>query len=303
MKDPKAFMNTLKEFDKDNISEKKLKGLKQYIKDPRLEPDTIKKKSTAGKSIAEWMHAMDKYAEVNKVVKPKRIKEAEATARLKVVEKDLNVKRAELDKIRKEIWRLQSNYKEQQMQLDKLIAKKEENQLMLTRAKKLVEGLANESQRWQESIKDLDKELANMVGNIVLAAGYISYVGCFTAKYRQDLLTQWQKFLSDKKVKYSLDFSVTKTLGDPIMIRDWNIKGLPADALSIENGIISTKAKRWPLLIDPQSQGNKWIKQMERENGLQVVKLSDSKYMTRIEPCIRNGNSVLLENIQEVIDP
>lgn len=42
---------------------------------------------------------------------------------------------------------------------------------------------------------------------------------------------------------------------------------------------------------------------MERENGLQVVKLSDNRYMTRIEPCIRNGQSVLLENIQEVIDP
>jgi dynein heavy chain, axonemal len=81
------------------------------------------------------------------------------------------------------------------MQLDKLVTQKDESELMLGRAKKLVEGLANESLRWQQSIKDLQKDLSNMVGNIVLAAGYISYVGCFTAKYRQNLLKQWMTFL------------------------------------------------------------------------------------------------------------
>jgi dynein heavy chain len=108
----------------------------------------------------------------------------------------------------------------------------------------------------------LQKDKENMVGNIVLAAGYISYVGCFTSKFRKSLLNGWMRFLTAKNIKYSYDFSVAKILGDPMVIREWNIKGLPQDDLSIENGIISTKAKRWPLMIDPQSQGNKWIKNM-----------------------------------------
>lgn len=49
-------------------------------------------------------------------------------------------------------------------------------------------------------------------------------------------------------------FSLVSTLGEPVVIRAWNIAGLPVDNFSIENGIIATKARRWPLMIDPQGR-------------------------------------------------
>jgi dynein heavy chain len=52
-------------------------------------------------------------------------------------------------------------------------------------------------------------------------------------------------------IPFSADFSIEGQLGDPVVIRDWLIKGLPADSLSISNGIIATSSKRWPLIIDP----------------------------------------------------
>ena len=41
-------------------------------------------------------------------------------------------------------------------------------------------------------------------------------------------------------------------LGEPVKIRDWIISGLPNDSFSIDNAIIVSKARRWPLFIDPQ---------------------------------------------------
>ena len=79
-----------------------------------------------------------------------------------------------------------------------------------------------------------------MIGNIILAAGYISYIGTFTAKYRDSLLRDWMKFCVAKKIPYSNDFTVERVLGDPVLIREWNINGLPADNLSTENAIIVT---------------------------------------------------------------
>lgn len=42
--------------------------------------------------------------------------------------------------------------------------------------------------------------------------------------------------------------------GRPYEIRNWQIHYLPRDDLSTTNGIIVTKALRWPLMIDPQEQ-------------------------------------------------
>ena len=58
-----------------------------------------------------------------------------------------------------------------------------------------------------------------------------------------------------------------------------------------------------PLMIDPQGQANKWTKNMEKENTLSVIKLTDSDYMRTLENAIQFGNPVLMENVGEELDP
>ena len=60
---------------------------------------------------------------------------------------------------------------------------------------------------------------------------------------------------------------------------------------------------RWPLMIDPQGQANKWIRNMEKDNSLKVIKLTDLNYMRTVESSVQFGSPVLLENIGESIDP
>lgn len=50
----------------------------------------------------------------------------------------------------------------------------------------------------------------------------------------------------------------------------WGSEGLPPDELSIQNGILTTRASRFPLCIDPQQQALNWIKRKEERNNLKV---------------------------------
>lgn len=45
-------------------------------------------------------------------------------------------------------------------------------------------------------------------------------------------------------------------LTDDTTIAIWQNECLPSDRMSIENATILTNSDRWPLIIDPQLQGN-----------------------------------------------
>lgn len=68
------------------------------------------------------------------------------------------------------------------------------------------------------------------------------------------MIKDWNVFCSKLGIPCSDSFSLVFTLGEPVIIRAWNIAGLPVDNFSVENGIIATKSRRWPLMIDPQGE-------------------------------------------------
>lgn len=58
-----------------------------------------------------------------------------------------------------------------------------------------------------------------------------------------------------------------------LFFRRWNSEGLPPDELSIQNGILTTRASRFPLCIDPQQQALRWIRKKEEQSNLKVKAL------------------------------
>ena len=58
-------------------------------------------------------------------------------------------------------------------------------------------------------------------------------------------------------------------------------------------------------MIDPQTQANKYIKNLgkEWEEGIDVVKMSDPNLMRTLEIAIQHGKWVLVENVSKELDP
>ena len=65
---------------------------------------------------------------------------------------------------------------------------------------------------------------------------------------------------------------VLTLLTDDAQIATWNNENLPSDRMSVENATILTNTDRWPLMIDPQLQGVKWIKTRYGED-LKIIRL------------------------------
>jgi len=68
----------------------------------------------------------------------------------------------------------------------------------------------------------------------------------------QDCMKDWHEQCLAKNIPCSEVFSLSCTLGDAVKVRAWQIAGLPIDNFSIDNGIIVSNSRRWPLMIDPQ---------------------------------------------------
>ena len=95
---------------------------------------------------------------------------------------------------------------------------------------------------------------------------------------------------------------------DKVTTMTWTAAQLPSDNLSIENGIIMFKSRRWPLMIDPQNQANKFIKNLSKDDsacprGMKFFKASDPSLMKTLELSIQNGEWFLVENVGEELDP
>lgn len=120
------------------------------------------------------------------------------------------------------------------------------------RAEKLVVLLKDEGIRWAETVETISGDIERLVGNVFISCACISYFGAFTGQYREKLVEKWVEGCIERQIPTSEDFTVVKTMGDPVILRNWGIAGLPSDQVSSENGILTTQAERYALCIDPQ---------------------------------------------------
>ncbi|CAH8611141.1 unnamed protein product [Schistosoma intercalatum] len=298
------FLDRLKNYPIDNISINIMKKIRDnYIPNTDFDPKIVRNASTACEGLCKWIIALDKYDKVAKIVAPKKEKLAIAESELKVQLAKLAEKKAALDEIQAKFQGLQDQLEEMQKKKQDLEDNIDLCSKKLDRAEKLISGLGGEKTRWTEAAALLKERYENIIGDVLLSAGVVAYLGPYTVDFRSRIQNEWHELCQKLEIPCSEVFRISDTLGDPVKIRSWNIAGLPVDSFSTDNGIIVTNSNRWALCIDPQGQANKWIKNMEKDNKLQIIKLTDTHYLRTLENAIQFGMPVLMENIGEELDP
>ncbi|XP_070518395.1 dynein beta chain, ciliary [Cardiocondyla obscurior] len=298
------FLSQLRNYDKENIHPDVVKAIQPYINDKNFDPDFVYLKSHAAAGLCSWVKNIMVFHYVNENVKPLRAALAQANMELKVAMEKLNSLRSRLAELKKILDILSEKMNVALAEKQKCQDETDATAFVIDLADRLINGLASENIRWAETVQLLRKSEITLPGNVLLVAAFISYMGCFTKKYRVDLMNlYWLPFLDNLQVPipYTPDLDPISLMSDDATIAQWNNEGLPTDRMSSENATILANSSRWPLMIDPQMQGIKWIKNKYRDDLL-VLRLTQHNYLDKIEYAIANGKIVLLESIMETVD-
>ena len=118
---------------------------------------------------------------VAKVVAPKKEKLAAAESEYSELMIGLNQKKAELAAVEANLAALNAKLKEMQDQKQQLERDVDLCSKKLDRATKLIGGLGGEKTRWTEVAEKLGKDYVNLTGDVLLSAGFIAYLGLYSA--------------------------------------------------------------------------------------------------------------------------
>ena len=140
---------------------------------------------------------------------------------MRSVDGQLAVKQAQLKEVQDMVSDLKRNLDNSIRRSELLRQQQETAKIQLVRAEKLVGGLASEAERWKTNAAKLQEDLNNLIGNIVLAAASIAYLGPITYNYRQLMLNSWIKKCKELEIPVSEDFTMQRILTEEVQIREW----------------------------------------------------------------------------------
>ena len=167
--------------------------------------------------------------------------------------------RARLAQLEATLAILNTEYEKAEGEKQEAQATYERGKTKIELARRLVSSLGGETERWATGVKTLREEKENLVGDVLVASAFLSYVGPFTKPFREQLVReQWlpglAKSVNNGPMPMSAAADPLRILTNEAEIAKWNTQGLPADPVSSENGAIVDNCARWPLIIDPQLQ-------------------------------------------------
>ena len=298
------FLHCLMNYEKDKIKDSWVKPIKKYFKDAEFNVESMKSKSKAAAGMLQWVVAIVKYHEVAKNVEPLRAKVRAMEKAVSQGQKELDATTKLLKELASKLNELDVAFKRADGELKSLVSEAAIMEKRLEAASSLIKGLSSERTRWGKDKEALLQEKGRIVGDSLLGASFLSYLGAFTFEYRELLSSQmWAKDVLDRKIPVTTPFRLEDMLTSDAEKQMWASEGLPSDSSSTQNGMVTVRSSRFPVCIDPQQQAVTWIKNRESKRQLKVKTFNESDFMKHLELAVQFGAAFLFENVGEYIDP
>ncbi|MCQ2815733.1 MAG: AAA family ATPase, partial [archaeon] len=251
-------------FDVTKMPESQMQEFKKSLEEDDFDP---LKKGVTLDNIFRAFKCQNSIYFLNKEYEPLKALADECDRKLKEAEENLRKIKENLELTQKTKEEKTKELEEANATITKLNNDKERCIKRRKNAEILKASLGTEKEEWQKKKLSLEEFSANIVGDILMSAGIVSYLGAFTKTYREDIVLRWATKIKKAGLPISFDDSknpndiMRSIIGDPMEIEQWKTQKLPNDNFSADNALIMTQSRRFCLLIDPQNQALQWLKE------------------------------------------
>jgi dynein heavy chain 1, cytosolic len=297
------FISNVVNFDTQKITPSMQEAVQRYFKSqPDFTEEAVNRSSRACGPLLTWALAQLNYAGVLEKVGPLRaelqtLEQAAGEARVKCEEAEQMV--AELER---SIVGYKAEYAELIAQAEQLKHAMSTVQTRVSRSRAVLASLSGEQERWDAEQGLFASQMQELAGNVLLCSAFVAYAGFFDQPVRSTLFKRWQDGLELVGLDFTHGASVVEMLATTDQQLQWQEEGLGGDDLSLENGVLLHRFRRFPLVIDPSEEKLAFLMKRFRDRKISQTSVLNSAFRKHLENALRFGTMLLIQDV-EAYDP
>ncbi|RHY58768.1 hypothetical protein DYB34_000770 [Aphanomyces astaci] len=268
-------------------------------KSSSFEHENIYRVSVAAAPLATWVKANMKYSVVIAKIEPLEADLAEAKRSLEASQARLLSCEGELKAIDVKVDEMKHLFGEKTKEAEILRVGLERAESTLQKAQGLLGKLGGEQTRWSAQVKELENRVVELPMKLLMASGFTIFLGQCSETKRLAVSKSW-----DAAMESSTSFEYRKLMSSESELLTWKSMGLPADNLSMENGLVVHYTKeRTPFIIDPANAATGWLQAhlaKDTTRPLSVVQSQEPRFVSLVEQAVRFGKTLVVLEVDYV---
>ena len=173
------FKTKLQDYKGENMTDDEVKKLEPFLSDPSFNPEEMARKSAAAANLCNWVVNIVKFNRIYVKVKPLMDQLEAARASKAEAENSLAKAEAVVADVNAKLKLLSDKFQAATDEKAEVENQAAAGKARLGMAERLVGGLSSENDRWGKEIDNLRESSTTLIGDCMLAAGFVSYVGSF----------------------------------------------------------------------------------------------------------------------------
>lgn len=297
------FIATVVNFDPLTLTAKQIKAVQDnYLSNAELDYASVDRASKACGPLFQWAGSQIKYATILRKIKPLRDEMAVLSEQLVSLEEKQIAAKSDLQELEAAIKTYKAEYAAAIRETEMIRSEMEVVSKRVQRANALLASLQEEKVRWEATSLSFDQQMSTLIGDCLLAAAFLTYVGPFDHRYRMKLMMEWSENLEDLSIPFRTELDMVNYLSKPTEQLTWTEYGLPNDTLAVQNAILLKRYYRFPLIIDPAGQAYQYILQQYSAQKMIQTSFLDNSFIKTLISAIRFGTPLLVNDVENM-DP